>query len=204
MKAELRQVKEESSLDDDLIKKLASHSAETLTIIGEDPRREGLLKTPERVAKSLSFLTSGYRMNAQDVINSALFTHSNGMRSPMMVCVQEIEVYSMCEHHMLPFFGRAHIAYFPDQSIIGLSKMPRLIEVFARRLQVQERLTQEIMEALNEGLKPLGVAVAIEASHLCMMMRGVQSQTAQTFTIATCGLFDHAEHRAEFLSRIKS
>ena len=153
--------------------------------LGEDPQREGLLKTPLRVAQAMSFLTQGYRSNPEKVINNALFTQDTGG----MVIVKDIEVYSMCEHHMLPFFGRAHIAYIPNGRIVGLSKLPRVVEVFARRLQVQERLTDQIADALDDVLKPKGVGVVVECSHLCMMMRGVEKQNSRTVTSALRGEF---------------
>lgn len=156
-----------------------------LELLGEDPEREGLLKTPARVAKSLSWLTRGYGLDAAQVIGDALFddTHEN------MVMVRDIELYSMCEHHMLPFFGRAHIAYIPRGRIVGLSKLPRVVEVFARRLQVQERLTEQIAGAVEDVLEPYGVGVVIEAQHLCMMMRGVEKQNSKTITSALRGTF---------------
>ena len=167
-----------------------------LELIGEDPDREGLLKTPARVAASLKWLTRGYERDARQVIGDALFDecHSN------MVMVRDIELYSMCEHHMLPFYGRAHVAYIPDGKIVGLSKLPRVVDVFAQRLQVQERLTEQIAEALQEVLEPLGVGVVIEAFHLCMMMRGVQKQNSKTITSALRGVFrDDPKTRDEFL-----
>jgi GTP cyclohydrolase I len=167
-----------------------------LELIGEDPDREGLLKTPARVASSLKWLTRGYEQDARQVIGDALFDecHSN------MVMVRDIELYSMCEHHMLPFYGRAHVAYIPNGRIVGLSKLPRVVDVFAQRLQVQERLTEQIAEALCEVLEPLGVGVVIEAYHLCMMMRGVQKQNSKTITSALRGVFrDDPKTRDEFL-----
>jgi GTP cyclohydrolase IA len=170
---------------------------EQLALIGEDPEREGLLKTPERVAKSMQFLTRGYHVRVEDVVGDAIFReeHKN------MVMVRDIELYSLCEHHMLPFFGKAHVAYIPDGRIVGLSKLPRLVDVFARRLQVQERLTEQIADAIDEVLAPLGVGVVIEAYHLCMMMRGVEKQNSRTITSALRGVFrDDARTREEFLS----
>jgi GTP cyclohydrolase I len=167
-----------------------------LELIGEDPDREGLLKTPERVAKSLKWLTRGYERDAKQVIGDALFDecHSN------MVMVRDIELYSLCEHHMLPFYGKAHVAYIPNGRIVGLSKLPRVVDVFAQRLQVQERLTEQIATALTEVLEPLGVGVVIEAFHLCMMMRGVQKQNSKTITSALRGVFrDDPKTRDEFL-----
>ncbi len=167
-----------------------------LRLLGEDPDREGLLRTPERVATSLAWLTRGYGMSVQEVIGDAVFeeTHES------MVMVRDIELYSMCEHHMLPFFGRAHIAYIPDGKIIGLSKLPRIVEVFARRLQVQERLTEQVADAIEEALGPRGVGVVIEAVHLCMMMRGVEKQNSRTITSALRGEFRECPMtRDEFL-----
>jgi GTP cyclohydrolase I len=167
-----------------------------LELLGEDPGREGLLKTPERVSKSLKWLTRGYERDARQVIGDALFEESHAN----MVMVRDIELYSMCEHHMLPFYGKAHVAYIPNGRIVGLSKLPRVVDVFAQRLQVQERLTEQIAEALNEVLEPLGVGVVIEAYHLCMMMRGVQKQNSKTITSALRGVFrDDAKTRDEFL-----
>jgi GTP cyclohydrolase I len=167
-----------------------------LELIGEDPSREGLLRTPARVAKSLQWLTRGYEQDARQVIGDALFEecHSN------MVMVRDIELYSLCEHHMLPFYGKAHVAYIPKGRIVGLSKLPRVVDVFAQRLQVQERLTEQIAEALSDVLEPLGVGVVIEAYHLCMMMRGVQKQNSKTITSALRGVFrDDPKTRDEFL-----
>ena len=167
-----------------------------LELIGEDPDREGLLKTPTRVAASLKWLTRGYERDARQVIGDALFeeTHAN------MIMVRDIELYSLCEHHMLPFYGKAHVAYIPNGRIVGLSKLPRVVDVFAQRLQVQERLTEQIAEAICEVLNPLGVGVVIEAYHLCMMMRGVQKQNSKTITSALRGAFrDDPKTRDEFL-----
>lgn len=167
-----------------------------LALLGEDPDREGLLKTPERVAKAMDFLTRGYHMTAADVVGDAVFTetHEN------MVLVRDIELYSLCEHHMLPFFGKCHVAYIPNGKIVGLSKLPRIVDVFARRLQVQERLTEQIAGAIEEVLEPRGVGVVIEAEHLCMMMRGVEKQNSRTLTSALRGSFrDDARTRDEFL-----
>jgi GTP cyclohydrolase IA len=170
--------------------------AEQLRQLGEDPDRDGLLRTPERVEKSLRWLTRGYELSVQDVIGDALFDedHHN------MVIVKDVEMYSLCEHHMLPFFGKVHIAYIPDGKIVGLSKLPRVVEVFARRLQVQERMTEQIAVALMEVLRPHGVAVVIEAAHLCMMMRGVEKQNSKTITSAMKGVFlEDIRTREEFL-----
>ncbi len=170
--------------------------AEMIRRLGDDPQREGMLKTPARVAKSLAFLTKGYQETPEDVIGDALFEESHRN----MVLVKDIEVYSLCEHHMLPFFGKAHVAYIPDGNILGISKLARLVEVYARRFQVQERLTEQIAEALWETAKPQGVAVVIEAYHLCMMMRGVQKQNSKTITSAMRGTFlDDPRTRDEFL-----
>ena len=168
-----------------------------LELLGEDPDREGLRRTPQRVASSLAWLTRGYEMNAEQVVGQGIF---NAEGATNMVMVRDIELYSLCEHHMLPFFGKAHIAYIPDNKIVGLSKLPRIVEVFARRLQVQERLTEEIATAIQEVLNPKGVGVVIEAYHLCMMMRGVQKQNSQTVTSAVRGIFrNDARTREEFL-----
>jgi GTP cyclohydrolase I len=169
-----------------------------LELIGEDPDREGLLRTPQRVATSLAWLTRGYELDVHQVINGALFD-SEGATN--MVMVRDIELYSLCEHHMLPFFGKAHIAYIPDGKIVGLSKLPRIVEVFARRLQVQERLTEQIAGAIDDALHPQGVGVVIEAYHLCMMMRGVEKQNSRTITSAVRGLFrSDPRTREEFLT----
>jgi GTP cyclohydrolase IA len=167
-----------------------------LELIGEDPMREGLLKTPARVASSLEYLTQGYEMSVEDVIGDALFdeAHEN------MVMVRDIELYSLCEHHMLPFYGKAHIAYIPNGKIVGLSKLPRVVDVFARRLQVQERLTEQVAQALSDVLAPRGVGVVIEAYHLCMIMRGVQKQNSRTITSSLRGVFrEDRATRDEFL-----
>jgi GTP cyclohydrolase IA len=171
-----------------------------LTGLGENPAREGLLKTPERVEKSLKWLTRGHGMSVRDVIGDAIFDegHHN------MVLVSDIEMYSMCEHHMLPFFGKVHVAYIPDGKIVGLSKVPRVVEVFARRLQVQERLTEQIAQALQDVLQPQGVGVVIEAMHLCMMMRGVEKQNSRTITSAMKGVFlEDLRTRDEFLRLVR-
>lgn len=173
---------------------------EILKALAEDPSREGLLDTPKRFAKSMQFLTSGYETSVEKVVGTALFQ----AESSEMVIVKDIELYSLCEHHMLPFFGKAHIAYIPDKKIIGLSKIPRIVDVFARRLQVQERLTAQVADALMEVLNPLGVAVVIEAAHFCMMMRGVEKQNSKTITSAMRGdFFTDATTRKEFLTLLK-
>ena len=168
-----------------------------LIAVGEDPKRDGLLKTPERVEKSMKFLTSGYQVNIDELINGALYEESYNE----MVIVKDIDVYSLCEHHLLPFFGKCHVAYLPSGKIIGLSKVPRLVDAFSRRLQVQERLTTQIAQCIDEALKPTGVAVVIEALHLCMSMRGVEKQSSFTTTSSMVGSFkDDARTRSEFLS----
>lgn len=169
---------------------------EMLSRLGEDPDREGLLKTPERVEKAMKWMTSGYRMDPMEMINKAIFSEQH----ESMILVRDIELYSLCEHHMLPFFGRAHIAYIPNGRIVGLSKLARLVDVFARRLQVQERMTDQIAATMQCTLKPNGVGVVIEAYHLCMMMRGVEKQNSRTVTSAVQGVFrDDARTREEFL-----
>lgn len=179
---------------------LIGNYRDVLGFIGEDPEREGLLKTPERVAKAMLYLTQGYNLDAKAIINSAKF------HEPVseMIVVKDIEIYSMCEHHMLPFIGKAHVAYIPNGWITGLSKIARVVDVFARRLQVQERLTMQIKDAIKETLNPLGVAVVIEAKHLCMMMRGVQKQNSSTTTSAFEGEFQKNSTRSEFLKLISS
>lgn len=166
--------------------------------LGEDPSREGLVKTPERAAKAMQFLTQGYEQDPVGIITKAMFKEDYNE----MVIVKDIELYSLCEHHLLPFFGKAHVAYIPNGHIVGLSKIPRVVDVFARRLQVQERLTHQILDCIDDTLKPLGVAVIIEASHMCMMMRGVQKQNSITTTSAFTGEFKNVETRNEFLSLI--
>lgn len=185
--------------NDETTKKLAFHYKEILGLIGEDPNREGLLMTPERVAKAMQFLTQGYYSDAKEIIQSAMFTE----KYKQMVLVKDIELYSMCEHHMIPFIGRAHVAYIPNGKIMGLSKVARVVEVYARRLQVQERLTMQIKEAIQEALNPLGVAVVIEAKHLCMAMRGIEKQSSVTTTSDFTGAFaNNLKTREEFLHLI--
>ncbi|WP_026934486.1 GTP cyclohydrolase I FolE [Christiangramia echinicola] len=179
---------------------LQTNFHEIIKGVGEDPDREGVIKTPERAAKAMQFLTQGYSMDAEEILKKAVFEETYDE----MVVVKDIELYSLCEHHMLPFFGKAHIAYIPDGKIVGLSKLPRVVDVFARRLQVQERLTNDILECLNKTLKPQGVAVVIEAVHLCMMMRGVQKQNSATTTSGFRGQFKEIETRNEFLKLISS
>ena len=166
--------------------------------LGEDTNRDGLIKTPERAAKAMQFLTQGYDQDPVDILKSAMFKESYNE----MVIVKDIELYSLCEHHILPFFGKAHIAYIPNGHIVGLSKLPRIVDVFARRLQVQERLTEQILDCINDTLKPQGVAVVIEAAHMCMMMRGVQKQNSITTTSGFRGQFEKIETRNEFLKLI--
>ena len=171
-----------------------------LRLLGENKEREGLLKTPERAAKAMKFLTEGYEQDPKQILQSAMFEESYDE----MVIVKEIELYSLCEHHMLPFFGKAHIAYIPNGHIVGLSKIPRVVDVFARRLQVQERLTEQILDCINNTLQPRGVAVVLEASHMCMMMRGVQKQNSMTTTSGFRGAFKDTDTRNEFLKLISS
>src|ERR1700761_6245970 len=181
-----------------LIENLSAHYKDVLTQIGEDANREGLLKTPERVAKAMLYLTQGYGLDARAILQSAMFTEEYSQ----MVIVKDIEVYSMCEHHMLPFFGKAHIAYIPNGHVVGLSKIPRVVDAFARRLQVQERLTNEIRDCIQDTLNPVGVGIVIECRHLCMSMRGVQKQNSVTTTSAFTGEFLKEKTRAEFLNLI--
>jgi GTP cyclohydrolase I len=184
--------------DDNTTEALANAYKNIITEIGENPDREGLIKTPERIAKAMQYLTQGYSIDANAILESAKF-HENVSE---MVIVKDIELYSMCEHHMLPFYGKAHVAYIPNEYITGLSKIARVVDVFSRRLQVQERMTQQILNAIKETLNPLGVAVVIEASHLCMMMRGVSKQNSVTTTSAFSGEFEKNETRGEFLKLI--
>lgn len=192
--------KKNEYFDEDITQALMKNYAETISLLGEDPQREGLLKTPERIARAMQFNTQGYNMDAGAIIESAKF-HEDVSE---MIIVKDIELYSMCEHHMLPFFGKAHVAYIPNGWITGLSKIGRVVDVFARRLQVQERLTTQILHAIRDSLNPLGVAVVIEASHLCMMMRGIQKQNSVTTTSAFFGEFEKNETRSEFLKLISS
>lgn len=185
--------------DPDVTAKLAEHYKEILKLLGEDPAREGLIKTPERVAKSMQFLTQGYEIDGSEILRSAMFKEDYRQ----MVIVKDIELYSLCEHHLLPFYGKVHVAYIPNGYITGLSKIPRVVECFARRLQVQERLTVQIRDCIQETLNPLGVAVVIEASHMCMQMRGVQKQNSVTTTSAFTGGFLKDERtRSEFMDLI--
>ncbi len=186
--------------DDKKTEKMSAFYEEILKDLGEDPKREGLLKTPERVSKAMQFLTHGYDINPSEIIKSAMFNEDYSQ----MVLVKNIELYSMCEHHMLPFFGKANIAYIPNGKIVGLSKIPRVVDAFARRLQVQERLTNEIRDCIQDTLQPLGVAVVIEASHMCMQMRGVEKQNSVTTTSAFTGTFLEEATRQEFIKLVSS
>jgi GTP cyclohydrolase I len=192
--------KKVESYDEATTKGLAASYREILTLIGEDADREGLLKTPERVAKAMQFLTQGQGHDPVEVIRGAIFTE----KVQEMVIVKDVEMYSLCEHHMIPFYGKAHVAYIPNGYITGLSKVARVVDICARRLQVQERLTTQIRDAFQEALSPLGVAVVIEAKHLCMMMRGVEKQNSVTTTSAFCGAFEHEPTRGEFLRLLSS
>ncbi len=184
--------------DDATTARLAELSAEMIALLGEDPAREGLVKTPERVAKAMQFLTKGYAEDAEAILRSALFTEDYSE----MVIVKDIEFYSQCEHHMLPFYGRAHVAYIPNGKIVGLSKIPRVVDVFARRLQVQERLTHQILDTIQRVLEPQGAAVVLEGRHMCMMMRGAQKQASVTTTSAFSGSFLQNTTRNEFLKLV--
>lgn len=188
------------SYDEKVTSGLIENYRKSIELLGEDPEREGLLKTPERLAKAMQYMTVGYQEDAKAILEGAKFTESYSE----MVIVKDIELYSLCEHHMLPFFGKAHIAYIPNGYITGLSKLARVVDVFSRRLQVQERLTHQILDAIQETLQPLGVAVVIEAQHLCMMMRGVQKQNSTTTTSAFSGQFEDGRTRSEFVRLISA
>jgi GTP cyclohydrolase IA len=192
--------KKTEQYDDEVTGQLKVHYGSVLRLLGENPSREGLEKTPERLAKAMQYLTQGYDLDASAILNSAKFKEDVSE----MIIVKDIELYSLCEHHILPFFGKAHIAYIPNGWITGLSKIARVVDVFSRRLQVQERLTTDIRDVIRETLNPLGVAVVIEASHLCMMMRGVQKQNSVTTTSAFWGEFEKNETRSEFVKLISS
>ena len=179
---------------------LAGHYKEVLNLLGEDVNREGLIKTPMRVAKAMQFLTKGYREDPEAVLRSAMFQEEDYQK---MVVVKDIDFYSLCEHHMLPFFGKAHVAYIPNKYITGLSKIPRVVDIFARRLQIQERMTMQIKDCIQNTLNPLGVMVVVEAQHMCMQMRGVEKQNSSTTTYDFCGSFEQIELREEFLNLIK-
>jgi GTP cyclohydrolase IA len=200
LEIERKFVKEEL-YNDEVTYRLAGHYEDVLKQLGEDPEREGLLKTPERVAKAMQFLTHGYGLNPDDLINQAIFHEEYSE----MVIVKDIDVYSMCEHHMLPFFGKAHVAYIPNGKIVGLSKIPRVVDAYSRRLQVQERLTIEIRDCIQRTLSPKGVAVVIECSHMCMQMRGVQKQNSVTTSSAFTGLFlSNDSTRKEFINLVQA
>ena len=193
--------KKEESYQTDSLDSLKEHYTKVLDLIGEDSSREGLIKTPERVAKAMQFLTHGYDINPSEILESAMFSEDYSQ----MILIKEIEFYSLCEHHLLPFFGKAHIAYIPDGKIVGLSKVPRVVDAFSRRLQVQERLTNEIRDCIQNTLKPKGVAVVMEARHLCMQMRGVEKQNSMTTASAFSGAFlDSEKTRLEFMNLITS
>ena len=179
---------------------LENHYKDILNLIGEDPTREGLVKTPHRVAKAMQYITHGYQLDPKSIIKSAIFNENHSE----MIIVKDIELYSMCEHHMLPFYGKAHVAYIPNGKITGLSKIARVVDAFARRLQVQERLTTQIRDCIQEALEPLGVAVVIEAKHMCMMMRGVQKQNSVTTTSSFTGEFEKQATRSEFVKLISA
>jgi GTP cyclohydrolase I len=186
--------------DTELIESMSKNYKTIIENLGEDINREGLQKTPERVAKAMQYLTHGYDLNPLEILKSALFTEDH----QQMIVVKDIEIYSMCEHHMLPFFGKAHVAYIPNGKIVGLSKIPRIVDAFARRMQVQERLTDEIKNCIQEALSPLGVAVVIEAQHMCMQMRGIQKQNSFTTTSSFTGAFERDKTRKEFISLISN
>ena len=192
--------KRHEEYNEEATEKMAAFNKEILKIIGENPEREGLLKTPERVAKSMQYLTKGYDENPDEIMQSAIFNEDHNE----MIIVKDIELYSLCEHHMLPFFGKAHIAYIPTGKIVGLSKIPRVVDAYAHRLQVQERLTTDILECIQRTLNPIGVAVVIEAQHMCMQMRGVQKQNSVTTTSSFKGAFEKQETRNEFIKLISS
>lgn len=197
---ELNGYKKIDQYNDKLVESISDMYKNILDDVGEDPHREGLVKTPVRAAKAMQFLTQGYDLNPAEVLRSAMFREDYSQ----MVIVKDIEVYSLCEHHLLPFFGKAHIAYIPNGHIVGLSKLPRVVDAFARRLQVQERLTNEIRDCIQDTLQPLGVAVVMECSHLCMQMRGVQKQNSVTTTSAFTGEFMKDPTRKEFISLIST
>ena len=192
--------KKKETYDNKTTEYLRKRFNEIIKSIGEDPKREGLMKTPVRAAKAMQFLTQGYGQNPQKILKTALFKQEFND----MVLVKDIELYSLCEHHILPFYGKVHVAYIPNGYIVGLSKIPRVVDVFARRLQVQERLTHQIVDAIDTALKPQGVAVVIEAAHMCMMMRGVEKQNSMTTTSAFKGVFENGETRNEFLRLISA
>jgi len=186
--------------DEDVTEKLSHHYREIIKLLGENPEREGLIKTPLRISKAMQYFMKGYDMDAKAILESAKFNEDVSE----MIIVKDIEIYSMCEHHMIPFYGKAHVAYIPNGYITGLSKIARVVDVFAQRLQVQERLTTQILEAIRDALQPLGVAVVIEASHFCMMMRGISKQNSVTTTSAFYGEFEKNETRSEFLKLLNA
>lgn len=194
-----KEPKENMTDEQRVIDGIAAHTHSILELLGEDPTREGLIKTPERVAKAFRFLTQGYHKDPEKILQKAMFQEDY----KQMVIVKDIDFYSMCEHHMLPFFGKAHVGYIPNKYITGLSKIPRVVDVFARRLQVQERLTTQIKDCIQQTLNPLGVIVVIEAQHMCMQMRGVEKQNSYTTTSDFTGVFEEAKTREEFLNLIK-
>lgn len=197
---EMRSYERIEQYDDEVTDILADNYRIIIENLGEDIYREGLEKTPERVAKSMQFLTHGYGLNPLEIMKSALFSEDH----KQMIVVKDIEVYSMCEHHMLPFFGKAHVAYIPNGKIVGLSKIPRIVDAFARRMQVQERLTDQIKDCIQEALNPLGVAVVIEAQHMCMQMRGIQKQNSVTTTSSFTGAFEKDKTRKEFINLVSN
>lgn len=197
---ELKSYQRIEQYDEETTDLLADNYKAIIENLGEDTNREGLEKTPERVAKAMQFLTHGYGLNPLEILTSALFTEDH----KQMIVVKDIEFYSMCEHHMLPFFGKVHVAYIPNGKIVGLSKVPRIIEAYARRMQVQERLTDQIKNCIQEALKPLGVAVVIEAQHMCMQMRGIQKQNSVTTTSSFNGAFEKDKTRKEFISLVSN
>jgi GTP cyclohydrolase I len=197
---EMKSYEKVEQYDGEITDTLADHYRTIIDNLGEDINREGLEKTPERVAKAMQFLTHGYGLDPLEIMKSALFTEDH----KQMIVVKDIEVYSMCEHHMLPFFGKAHVAYIPDGKIVGLSKIPRIVDAFARRMQVQERLTDQIKDCIQEALNPLGVAVVIEAQHMCMQMRGIQKQNSVTTTSSFTGAFEKDKTRKEFISLVSN
>ena len=197
---EIKSYEKVEQYDGEITGALADNYRTIINNLGEDINREGLEKTPERVAKAMQFLTQGYGLNPLEIMKSALFTEDH----KQMIVVKDIEVYSMCEHHMLPFFGKAHVAYIPNEKIVGLSKIPRIVDAFARRMQVQERLTDQIKDCIQEALNPLGVAVVIEAQHMCMQMRGIQKQNSVTTTSSFTGAFEKDKTRKEFISLVSN
>ena len=190
--------KKQEIYSEEITDRIAAHYQDMLDAIQEDPNREGLIKTPERASKAIQYLTKGYNEDPVEILKAAMFKEDYSE----MVLVKDIEVYSLCEHHILPFFGKAHVAYIPNGYIVGLSKIPRIVDTFARRLQVQERLTDQILNCIDETIKPLGVAVVIEAHHMCMMMRGVQKQNSRTTTSGFRGQFEQVQTRNEFINLI--